>query len=105
MTAADQTTINTIFANYGKAIAAYERRLVSPAFQPSAFDQFLAGDSAALSPAAIAGAEIFIGRGGCQECHRGPMFSDFQFHNIGAPAGGAVPARRRRRAAPPRSRS
>jgi cytochrome c peroxidase len=91
MTAADQTTINTIFANYGKAIAAYERRLVSPAFQPSAFDRFLAGDSAALSPAAIAGAEIFIGRGGCQECHRGPMFTDFQFHDIGAPQEGQYP--------------
>lgn len=91
MTAADQETVNRIFANYGKAIEAYERRLVSPAFQPSAFDRFLAGDSGALSPAAIAGAQIFIGRGGCQECHRGPLFSDFQFHNIGAPQEGQYP--------------
>jgi cytochrome c peroxidase len=88
LTGADQETVNRIFANYGKAIEAYERRLVSPAFQPSAFDRFLAGDSGALSPAAIAGAQIFIGRGGCQECHRGPLFSDFQFHNIGAPQEG-----------------
>ena len=93
MLPADQTTINQIFSNYGKAIEAYERRLVSPAFRPSAFDQFLAGDAAALSPQAIAGATIFIGRGGCQECHRGPLFSDFQFHNIGAPQqGDHVPA-------------
>jgi len=55
MTAADQETINRIFSNYGKAIEAYERRLVSSAFQPSAFDRFLAGDSGALSPAAIRG--------------------------------------------------
>jgi cytochrome c peroxidase len=87
MTAADQNTVNTIFANYGKAIEAYERRLVSGAFEPSAFDQFLAGGDT-LSDAAIAGAQIFIGRGGCQECHRGPLFSDFQFHNIGAPQEG-----------------
>lgn len=86
--AADQTAVNQIYANYGKAIAAYERRLVSSAFQPSAFDQFLAGKGT-LSDAAIAGAQIFIGRGGCQECHRGPLFSDFQFHNIGAPQEGA----------------
>ncbi|HLK91231.1 MAG TPA: cytochrome c peroxidase [Polyangia bacterium] len=84
----DQTTVNTIFANYGKAIEAYERRLVSTAFAPSAFDQFLAGDTAALSPQAIAGAQIFIGRGGCQECHRGPLFSDFEFHDIGVPQEG-----------------
>jgi cytochrome c peroxidase len=93
LTAAEQATINGIYANYGKAIEAYERRLVSGAFNPSAFDQFLAGDASALSPAAIAGAQIFIGRGGCQECHRGPLFSDFQFHNIGAPQeGDHVPA-------------
>src|SRR5262252_10166682 len=42
MAAADQNTVNTIYANYGKAIEAYERRLISPAFEPSAFDQFLA---------------------------------------------------------------
>ena len=88
LTADDQATINQIYANYGKAIEAYERRLVSSAFQASAFDQFLAGGDT-LSDAAIAGAQIFIGRGGCQECHRGPLFSDFQFHNIGAPQEGA----------------
>jgi cytochrome c peroxidase len=85
--AADQATIDQIYANYGKAIEAYERRLVSSAFEPSAFDQFLAG-TGTLSDAAIAGAQIFIGRGGCQECHRGPLFSDFQFHNVGAPQEG-----------------
>lgn len=94
MTPADQQTVDTIYANYGKAIEAYERRLVSTAFAPSVFDQFLAsGDTSLLSPEAIAGAQIFIGRGGCQECHRGPLFTDFQFHNIGAPQiGDHVPA-------------
>jgi cytochrome c peroxidase len=92
MAAADQATVNGIYANYGKAIEAYERRLISSAFKPSAFDQFLAG-TGTLSDAALAGAQIFIGRAGCQECHRGPLFSDFQFHNIGAPQAGAhVPA-------------
>jgi cytochrome c peroxidase len=88
MAAADQDTINRIFSNYGKAIEAYERRLVSPAFKPSAFDQFLAGDGTNFSDAAIAGAKIFIGSGGCAECHNGPLFTDFKFHNVGAPQEG-----------------
>ncbi len=88
LTSDDQKAINRIFANFGKAIAAYERRLVSPAFSPSPFDEFLAGKSDSLSPAAMAGAKIFIGRGGCAECHRGPLFSDLSFHNIGAPQEG-----------------
>lgn len=88
LTADDQATVDTIYANYGKAIEAYERRLVSGAFAPSAFDLFLAGDASMLSDQAVAGAQIFIGRGGCQECHRGPLFSDFQFHDIGVPQAG-----------------
>jgi cytochrome c peroxidase len=93
MLAGDQGIVNRIFANFGKAIEAYERRLVSPNFSPSPFDQFLAGKTDALSPEAIAGAKIFIGRGGCAECHRGPLFSDLSFHNIGAPQEGEhVPA-------------
>jgi len=85
--------INRAYADFGKAIAAYERRLVSVAFSPSPFDRFLAGDTAALSPAAIRGARLFVGRAGCLECHGGPMFSDFSFHNVGTPqAGENVPA-------------
>jgi len=84
----DQQIVDRIFADFGKAIEAYERRLISPSFAPAPFDQFLAGKSDALSPRAIAGAQIFIGRGGCAECHRGPLFSDFSFHNIGAPQEG-----------------
>ena len=37
----------------------------------------------------IRGARLFVGRAGCAECHRGPMFTRFQFHNIGAPQRGA----------------
>jgi cytochrome c peroxidase len=92
---ADQkNAINRVYANFGKAIAAYERRLVSVAFSPSPFDLYMAGDTQALSPAAIRGARLFVGRAGCLECHGGPMFSDFAFHNVGTPqAGENVPAR------------
>jgi cytochrome c peroxidase len=80
--------INRVFANVGKAIAAYERLLVSSNFNPAPFDQMLAGDDTAMTPAAVRGAKLFIGKAGCNECHRGPMFTDYRFHNIGVPQEG-----------------
>jgi cytochrome c peroxidase len=89
----DRTIVDQIYANFGKLIAAYERQLISAAFQPSAFDRFLNGETDALSPAAIRGARLFVGRAGCAECHTGSMFTDYGFHNIGAPQTGEfVPA-------------
>jgi cytochrome c peroxidase len=85
MTAENQEAANRVFANYGKAIAAYERRLTSLAFEPSPFDRYLDGDLDALSPAAIRGAKLFVGRASCNECHSGPAFTNNGFHNIGAP--------------------
>ena len=82
MSPEDQTAVNRVYANFGKAIAAYERRLVS---RNSAFDRLLAGDENALDGAATRGAKLFIGRASCNECHRGPTFTDYQFHNVGAP--------------------
>ena len=80
--------VNRAYANFGKAIAAYERLLVSNNFEASKFDRFMNGDKEAMSPAAIRGARLFVGHAGCTECHRGPMFSDFSFHNVGAPQTG-----------------
>jgi cytochrome c peroxidase len=88
MTAADRDAINRVYANFGKAIEAYERRLVSNGFEPSPFDRMLAGDDTALTPAAVRGAKLFIGKAACNECHRGPSFTDFKFHNIGCPQEG-----------------
>jgi len=88
MSDADKQEINRVYSNFGKAIAAYERRIISPAFQPSAFDRVLAGDDSAMSPSAIRGAKLFIGKAACNECHRGPTFTDFKFHNIGCPQQG-----------------
>jgi cytochrome c peroxidase len=93
MAVADRRTIDELYVRFGKAIAAYERRLVSTAFEPSAFDRFMAGDEQAMNPAAIRGARLFVGAAGCNECHRGATFSDFRFHNIGIPQTGPyVPA-------------
>lgn len=89
MNAEDKTAINRLYSNIGKALEAYQRRLVSPSFEPSPFDHFLeTGDETALSAAAIRGAKLFVGKAACNECHRGPMFTDFKFHNIGCPQEG-----------------
>jgi cytochrome c peroxidase len=90
MAEGDRDAINRAFANFGKAVEAYERKLVT---RNSAFDRFLAGDDAALSPAAKRGAKLFVGKAACQECHSGPNFSDDDFHNLGVRQEGAnIPA-------------
>lgn len=57
--------------NIAKAIAAYERTLITP---NSPFDQYLRGDKTALTPEALAGMQEFQ-KLGCARCHRGPAFA------------------------------
>lgn len=89
MAAADRELVNRIFANIGKAIAAYERRIVPG---PAPFDRYVAallkGDrtgSGHLSKEAVAGLALFIGKGQCTQCHNGPLLTNFSFHNTGIP--------------------
>ncbi len=79
-----------LLANFGKAIEAYERRIIST---DSPFDRFVEtlrsgktrAQSAAISESAQRGLQLFTGRGQCALCHAGPNFSDGEFHNIGLP--------------------
>jgi cytochrome c peroxidase len=82
MTAADRDAVNLIMANAGKAIEAYERKLVS---RNAPIDAYIAGDYAVISPAAKRGLRLFIGKAACVDCHSGPTFSDQKFHNTGVP--------------------
>lgn len=41
-----------------------------------------------LSSDALKGAVIFYGKGQCAKCHRGPYFSDFDYHTIAFPQAG-----------------
>jgi len=89
MTASDRTAVNRVFSNLGKAIDAYERKLISG---PAPFDTYVeglrTGDSskaAALSPAAARGLKLFVGAANCHACHTGPALSDGEFHNLGLP--------------------
>jgi cytochrome c peroxidase len=87
MSREDQQLVNITFANVGKAIAAYERLLVPP---PAKFDDYadalvdgqqVPGDI--FSNDEVKGLRLFIGEGRCMECHNGPLFTNFEFHNTG----------------------
>lgn len=66
--------------NLAKAIAAFERTIVSG---NSPYDRFKAGDKTALSEQAAIGQKLFFGKANCSACHAGSHFSDNGFHNIG----------------------
>lgn len=66
--------------NMALAIAAYERTIVS---DDSAFDRYIKGNEAALSPPAKRGLELFKGKASCTVCHGGANFTDWNFHNVG----------------------
>lgn len=72
----DAVTIDHI----AKAIAAYERTLISG---NSPFDRFTAGEGGALTPRAQQGLALFNGKARCAQCHTGANFTDEKFHNLG----------------------
>ena len=63
----DSVTID----NAAKAIAAYERTLITP---NSPYDRYVGGDTKALSAAAVRGMKLFESTG-CGSCHAGPAFN------------------------------
>jgi len=65
-------------ANYGRAIAAYEATLITPA----PFDRFLAGDDGALNAAQQAGLRTFMATG-CGGCHNGSLLGGRTFQKFG----------------------
>lgn len=80
LSAEDKEIVNRVLVNYGKAIEAYLRKLVS---RNAPFDRFVAGDRDAISHDAKKGLKLFIGKAGCIHCHNTPLFSDDDFHVIG----------------------
>ncbi|MGX1930072.1 cytochrome-c peroxidase [Flagellimonas sp. 2504JD4-2] len=73
--------------NLGKAIAAFERTLIA---NNSRFDQYIRGDSEAISISEKDGFELFKSVG-CINCHSGPMFSDYKMHVLGVPENSKLP--------------
>ena len=80
--------VSTVYANIGKAIAAFERRVVHA---PSRFDRYVEAELAGRphTPASAftkdeeAGLRLFVGKAGCVNCHNGALFTDDHFHNTG----------------------
>jgi len=93
--------IDTVFANLGKAIAAFERSIQHP---QTRFDRFAAALASGRKPEGDAvfsdleteGLKLFIGKAQCVTCHNGPRFTDEHFHNTGVPAVPGLPQDRGR---------
>lgn len=93
---ATQKNISEFFANLGKAIAAYERKIMPGRAR---FDDYAEQISTGaergdvLSNSEMAGLQVFIGKGQCVTCHNGPLFTNHEFHNTGVLAvSGTMPS-------------
>jgi cytochrome c peroxidase len=103
MDARRREDVSRVFANLGKAIAAYEKSLQH---EPTRLDRYLDAvvrrDPAAravLQANELRGLRLFIGKAQCVTCHNGPLLSDQQFHNTGVPPRDAATPDRGRAAA------
>ena len=68
-------------SNLARALAAFQRSLLA---NRSPFDRYMRGDVSAMNDSEVRGMRRFE-RIGCANCHKGPMFSDFQLHVLGVP--------------------
>jgi cytochrome c peroxidase len=87
----DKDVVTRIYVNYGKALAAYLRRIASA---PSRFDRYALSEVDAsgeepwqeLSDSEKRGLRWFVGgEANCVACHEGPLFTDRKFHNVAVP--------------------
>ena len=67
-----------------QALATFERTIVAG---EAPFDRWIDGNDNAISPAAQRGFDLFNGKAGCAECHRGWNFTDGAFYDIGSAKG------------------
>ncbi len=88
----DAEGVTRAFVNYGKAIEAFERRVLP---QPSRFDRYVAAKLEGREPKASneklsldeeMGLRSFLSveQSQCLRCHNGPLFTNGTFHNIGS---------------------
>lgn len=90
LTTTQQRDISRAFANMGKTLAAYERKLMPG---PARFDDYVDAvaqndftrASQIFSSDEVAGLRLFTGKAQCVKCHNTPLFTDDAFHNTGVP--------------------
>jgi cytochrome c peroxidase len=66
------------YNNFGKAVGAFERKLVTP----SRWDEFLKGKKDALTAEEAKGYETFA-KAGCATCHNGPAIGGAMYQKLG----------------------
>lgn len=71
------------YAHAARAMAAFEAEAWRADDSP--FDQYLKGDTGAMSPNAVAGMDLFYGKAGCSGCHSGTFQTNHGFASIAAP--------------------
>ena len=81
------TDNDAVLADVGRALAAFQETFETP---PTPFDRFrnalARGEPIKpwiYSEAAQRGVRIFVGKGGCSNCHAGPNFSNGELHDNG----------------------
>jgi cytochrome c peroxidase len=77
-TAFPQDASPVSYDNVGRAIGAFERKLVTP----SRWDRYLAGDHTALSAKEVTGLKLFTDIG-CMTCHTGEFVGGSMFQKVG----------------------
>lgn len=75
--------------NLSRAIASFERSINN---NNTPYDQYVRGDLTALSTEQEEGLLLFFGKAYCSSCHSGPMFSDYNYYNLGIPFNSKIPA-------------
>ncbi len=91
-----RANVDQVFANLGKALAAFVRSIQPEEtrfdrFAKAAFEGRKPEGNAMLTADEIAGLRLFIGRANCSTCHTGPRFTDDRFHNTGVPTVSGLP--------------
>jgi len=67
--------------NIVQSITSYERTYLFCSDTP--YDRWQAGDASAVNDAGKRGAELFLAKAGCGNCHSGSLFTDLKYHNVG----------------------
>jgi cytochrome c peroxidase len=92
----DQQAVTVIYANMGKAIAAFERLLMPGAARFDAYVEAVLNQDAAemdsrFTTDEVAGLRLFLNEAHCTQCHNGPLLTDNYFHNTGVPPVDGLP--------------
>ncbi|MEP7173022.1 MAG: cytochrome c peroxidase [Aestuariivirga sp.] len=90
-----QRAVNMTFANMGKAIEAFERTIPVPLTRFDSYSAALVAkdDIAAnniFTETERNGLKLFLNQGNCMSCHKGPLFTDLEFYNLGLPGTSAA---------------